>query len=65
MPYLSFFVRRFGDEILYLTGRRDLNTEYTVFDLRCYENVVDAVMNAGHQGWLDWNEKQQWNTQIR
>jgi len=26
-PYLSFFVRRFEDEIRDLTGRRDLNTE--------------------------------------
>jgi len=34
-PYLSFFVRRFEDEIFDLTGRRDLNTKYTIFDLRC------------------------------
>jgi len=36
-PYLSFFVRRFEDEIFDLMGRRDLNTKYTIFDLRCYE----------------------------
>jgi len=36
-PYLSFFVRRFEDEIFDSTGRRDLNTKYIIFDLRCYE----------------------------
>jgi len=36
-PYLSFFVRRFEEEIFDSTGRRDLNTKYTIFDLRCYE----------------------------
>jgi len=36
-PYLSFFVRRLEDEIFDSTGRRDLNTKYTIFDLRCYE----------------------------
>jgi hypothetical protein len=30
-PYLSFFVRRFEDEIFDLTGRRYLNTKYTNF----------------------------------
>jgi len=34
-PYLSLFVRRFEDEIFDSTGRRDLNTKYTIFDLRC------------------------------
>jgi len=34
-PYLSFFVWRFEDEIFDSTGRRDLNTKYTIFDLRC------------------------------
>jgi len=34
-PYLSFFVRRFEDELFDSTGRRDLNTKYTIFDLRC------------------------------
>jgi len=36
-PYLSFFVQRFEDEIFDLMGRRDLNTKYTIFDLRCYD----------------------------
>jgi len=36
-PYLSFFIRIFEDGIFNLMGRRDLNTEYTIFDLRCYE----------------------------
>jgi len=31
-PCLSVFVRRFEDEIFDLTGRRDLNIEYTIFD---------------------------------
>jgi len=43
-PYLSFFVRRFEDEIFDLTGRRDLNTEYTIFDLRCYENACEMLV---------------------
>jgi len=36
-PYSSFFVRSFEDEIFDSTGRRDLNTKYTIFDLRCCE----------------------------
>ena len=36
-PYLSFFVWRLEDEIFDSTGRRDLNTKYTIFDLRRYE----------------------------
>jgi len=36
-PYLSFFVRRFEDEIFDSISRRDLNTKYTIFDLGCYE----------------------------
>jgi len=35
--YLSFFVWRLEDEIFDSTGRIDLNTKYTIFDLRCYE----------------------------
>jgi len=35
--YLSFFVQRLEDEIFDSTGRRDLNTKYTIFYLRCYE----------------------------
>jgi len=42
-PYLSFFVRRFEDEIFELTGWRDLNTEYVIFDLRCYEMLMMSV----------------------
>jgi len=30
-PYLSFFVQRLEDEIFDSTGRRDLNTKYTIF----------------------------------
>ena len=36
-PYLSFFIRRYEDEIFVWTGWRDLNTEYTILDLRCRE----------------------------
>jgi len=39
-PYLSFFVRRLEDKIFDSTDRRDLNTKYTIFDLRCYEMLV-------------------------
>jgi len=39
-PYLSFFVRRFEDEIFDLTSWRDLNTKYTIFYLRCHEMLV-------------------------
>ena len=39
-PYLSFFVWRFEDEIFDLTGRRDVNTKYTIFDLRCLWMLV-------------------------
>jgi len=39
-PYISFFVRRFEDEIFDSTSRKDLNTKYTIFDLRCYEMLV-------------------------
>jgi len=39
-PYLSFFVRRFEDEIFDSTGRRDLNTKSTIFDLRCLWMLV-------------------------
>ena len=42
-PYLSFFARRLEDEIFDLTGRRDLNTEYAIFDLRCYEMLMMQV----------------------
>jgi len=41
--YLSFFVRRFEDGIFELTGRRDLNTEYAIFDLRYYEMLMMQV----------------------
>ena len=34
-PYLSFFVRRFEGEAFDSTGRRDLNTKYAIFYLRC------------------------------
>ena len=43
-PYLSFFVQRLEDEIFDQTGRRDLNTEYTIFDLRCYENACEMLV---------------------
>jgi len=36
-PYLSFFVWRLEDKIFNSTGRRDLNTKYTIFGLRRYE----------------------------
>ena len=55
-PYLSFFVPRFEDEIFDLTGRRDLNTEYAIFDLRCYDMKCSR--------WFDWDEKPQRDTQI-
>ena len=42
-PYLSFFVWRLEDKIFNLTGRRDLNTKYTIFDLRCYEMLVKCL----------------------
>jgi len=42
-PYLSFFVWRFEDGIFDLTGRRDLNTEYAIFDLRCYEMLMKCL----------------------
>jgi len=38
-PYLSFFVWRLEDEIFDSTRRRDLNTKYTIFDLRRYERL--------------------------
>jgi len=39
-PYLSFFVRKFEDGIFDLAGRKDLNTQYTIFDLKCYEMLM-------------------------
>jgi len=58
-PYLSFFVRRLEDKIFNLTGRRDLNKEYTIFDLRCYEMMVKCLW-CNHEcrttkvTWLEW-----------
>jgi len=39
-PYSSFFGWRFEDEIFNSMDRRDVNTEYTIFDLRCCEMLV-------------------------
>jgi len=61
--YLSFFVQRFEDEIFDSTGRRDLNTKYTIFDLRCYE-CLWCNMNAGRRRHFDWDDKSQWDTWI-
>jgi len=58
-PYLSFFVRILEDEIFDLTGRRDLNTEYAIFNLRCYEMLVKCSWcnyecRTGNMIWLEW-----------
>jgi len=55
-PYLSFFVRRFEDGIFDSTGWRDLNTKYTIFDLRCYE-CLWCNMNARRRRHFDWDEE--------
>jgi len=64
-PYLSFFVRRFEDEIFDSTGRRDLNTKYTIFDLICLWMLEMEFMNARRRRHFDWDEKPQWDTCIR
>jgi len=28
-------------------------------------NARDVMMKAGRQRWFDWNEREQWDTQIR
>ena len=67
-PYLSFFARRFEDEIFDLTGRRNLNTKYTNFGPKMIWNACEMLMMQlwmHDQKWLDWEQKQQRDTQIR
>jgi len=55
-PYLSFFVRRLEDEIFDSTGRRDLNTEYTIFDPKIPKVLVMYVWMQADKGDLTGKE---------
>jgi hypothetical protein len=43
-PYLSFFVRRLKGEVFDLTGRRDLNTNYTNFGPKMIWNACEMLV---------------------
>jgi len=64
MPYLSFFVQKLEDKIFDLTGRRDLNTEYTIFYPKILRMLVMQVWIQDSKDNLTDGEKQHKDAQV-